>query len=96
MYPNVPSPSVVEVRLAMVTSPVPVALDIYPADPNPLTVDCNENTNPAVDTYPNVPSPSVVEVRLVEVTSPLAPDMLDIYPADPNPVTVLTSAAVLK
>ncbi len=79
-YPNVPNPSVVDVRFVDVTSPEPppFMLEIYPRVPNPFTVEIKEDSKREVltileseDRYPKVPNPIVVDVRLVEVTSPL-------------------------
>jgi hypothetical protein len=44
------------------TNPLRFALEIYPADPRPITVEVRFDWSPIVDTNPAVPSPITVEV----------------------------------
>ena len=53
-----------------------LGVDIYPAEPNPLTVD--ENSFPKELIYPTVPNPCTVDIRFNELT----------YEDEPRPITV--------
>ena len=49
-------------RFAVETWPTRFALEIYPALPNPITVDVKLDAKPIDDTNPAVPRPITVEV----------------------------------